>query len=248
MLASDTPFAGSSPFTPEYAARGSEIFLQPKPEYPWRDIVSGTNVQSKNGQIRRMFAVAPNTFRGFHRINQQCPGAKEEFVSYFRDGESKIVAMLRTVENREQLHHIADTLCSEIRDRLTNCKPSQLDSYNKLRKPVDLYLQHLTCMASELRKSRDNLVPLLFLPLDSQIVAHPYIFTVTELSVHRLTRQSTYKDIADSKSYNSLQAIVASRASQVSSTIHCPFHPIYFDLIWNNRFERWGGNLFEASP
>ena len=238
----------SGPFTAAYAIRADQIFLHPNPEYQWRDIVSGTNVRSQSGPTRRMFAVAPNTFRGFHRINQQCPGAKEEFISYFRDDQSRLIAMLNEVNSQADLHKLSETFCKEIRSSLKNCKPSQLESYNKLRKPVDLYLQHLTCMAKELTHLRPRLVPWLHLPLDSQILAHPHIFTSSELSIHRLTRKSTYQDIADPRTYTSLQNIISAKASQLSITLGRPFWPIYFDLTWNNRYERWGGNLFETSP
>lgn len=49
---------------------------------------------------------------------------------------------------------------------------------------MDLYLEHLVAMAVELGDVRARLVPLLFLPLDSQILAHPGLFTEQELAGH----------------------------------------------------------------
>lgn len=195
-----------------------------------------------------MFAVAQNTFRGFYRINQKCPGAKTEFIKYFLDQRAALIDELSSVMTRSQLDRLSNTLCQAVKANLTNCVPSQLHAYNKLRKPIDLYLEHLVAMAVELESARSRLVPLLFLPIDSQILSHPGIFSDRELSSYGLSRSSTYRDVAKETSYAGLQALLSRKAASVANARNRPFHVIYFDLIWNGRHNNWGGNLFETNP
>jgi len=131
---------------------------------------------------------------------------------------------------------------------LINCKPAQLQSYNKIRKPVDLYIEHLVAMAVELEEARAKLAPLLFLQLDSQILAHPGLFTDKELAEHGLTRKSTYKSITAERTYVEIQDLLAHKAATVAESMTRAFHVIYFDLVWNDRYRNWGSNLFETNP
>jgi len=131
---------------------------------------------------------------------------------------------------------------------LRNIKPDQLASYNKVRKPVDLYIEHLVAMSFDLEAARQVLVPLLFLPLDSQILESSELFTNRELAQHGLRRSSTYSEVTTERSYLALQAIITRRANEVANALGRPFWPIYFDLLWNGRHSNWGGNLFESNP
>ncbi|GKT11026.1 hypothetical protein DSTSK_43310 [Desulforhabdus sp. TSK] len=103
-------------------------------------------------------------------------------------------------------------------------------------------------MAADLEEARAKLVPLLFLPLDSQILAHPGLFTERELAAQGLTRGSTYKDITTESTHSAFQALLGQKAAAVTDAHRRPFHVIYFDLVWNDRYRRWGGNLFETNP
>jgi len=155
---------------------------------------------------------------------------------------------LTAIRSRPDLHSLSNRIRDEIRARLHNIQPYQLDSYNKVRKPVDLYIQHLVAMAVELDRVRATLVPFLFLPLDSQILAHPCLFKESELRVHRLSRKSTYRDITSEQTYEALQELTSQKADVVAATRQRPFHVIYFDMIWNHRYRNGGGNLFETNP
>lgn len=235
-------------FSSVYLDKADQVFLHPAPLYSWDEIVSGAPVRSQSGSTRRMFAVGPNTFRGFHRVNKACPGAKEGFVNYCLKQRAALVAALSAVRTRDDLNRLSNRICEDVRDKLSNCSPAQLKAYNKVRKPVDLYVEHLVAMAAELDEVRAGLVPLLFLPLDSQILAHPGLFTESELAAHGLSRASTYKDITAERTHSALQTLLAQKAAAVAEARCRPFHVIYFDLVWNSRYCNWGGNLFETNP
>ena len=143
---------------------------------------------------------------------------------------------------------MANRICEEVRAGLSNIKPDQLASYNKVRKPIDLYIEHLVAMSFELEDDRQVLVPLLFLPLDGQILESSELFTDQELAQHGLRRSSTYSEVMTEESYLALQGIITRRASEVACELGRSFWAIYFDLIWNGRHSCWGGNLFESNP
>ena len=103
-------------------------------------------------------------------------------------------------------------------------------------------------MATELATVRSKLVPMLFLPLDSQMFEHVDVFKEQDLRAHHLSRRSSCKDVADEGTYRSLQDLAASEASTLAKKYGATFHPIYFDLLWNGRHQRQGSNLFELNP
>ena len=235
-------------FTPAYLSKGEAIFLRPSPQYTWQEVVSGADVQSQAGGTRRMFAVDQKTTRAFHRVVKACPGAKEELINYFMAERGALIDALHGVRTRDDLNRLSNRICDDIRTRLTNFTAAQLRPYNMVRKPVDLFLEHLVAMAVELDEVRPKLVPLLYVPLDSWILQHPGLFTDHELSTRRLSRASTYKHVASELTHAELQALLADKAGVVAEARGRAFHPIYFDLIWNHRYRRWGGNLFESNP
>ena len=55
------------------------------------------------------------------------------------------------------------------------------------------------------------------------------------------------KDVASIAQYQDLQRLVQARAHEYSTITGRPFHSIYFDLWWNDRYRRSGGNLFEVN-
>lgn len=247
-MATTTIDVDVSCFPPAYLDKADQVFLCPTPLYSWDEIVSGAPVRSQSGGTRRMFAVGKNTFRGFYRVNKACPGAKEGFVNYFLEQRAALVDALSAVCTRDDLNRLSNRICECVRAKLSNCSPTQLRGYNKVRKPVDLYIEHLVSMAVEMDEVRAGLVPLLFLPLDSQILSHQGLFTESELAAHGLSRASTYKDITAEHTHSALQAMLAEKAVAVAEARCRPFHVIYFDMVWNNRYRNWGGNLFETNP
>lgn len=236
-------------FTLAYLNRAAGVFFHPNPTYAWIDIIRGAAVATESGNIRQMCAVAPNTFRGFHRVNQNAPGAQTVFVEYFSHNRHHILDCLRGVHTRVDLHAFSNQICSAIQANLSNIRPVQLTSYNKLRKPVDLYIEHLVAMADDFAPAdRARLVPLLHLPLDSWMFGTECLFTEAELRANYLRRTSTYSALGTEQAYLNLQGLLIQCAQKITVMRGMPFHVIYFDMLWRNRAANWGHNLFETNP
>jgi len=231
-----------------YMNRAEEIFLQPAHRYPWNEIVTGAMVSIPDGGLRKFMAVDRNTFRGFHKIDKSGVGAGVVFRDYFVEHRDELVSALATTRTVDDLHKLLNRTSENIREGLVNIKPSMLTSYNKIRKPVDLYIEHLVAMARELDGSRERLIPLISLPLDSQMFEHPDVFQDAELRKVGVSRRSTYMEVRSEDAYRYLQGVLRDRAEIVSQSAGRSFHPIYFDLLWNNRHARPGTNLFELNP
>lgn len=219
------------------------LFLRPSPKYAYTDIIRGVRVCGKTSLQK---AVGRNTFRGFYRKSGCDRGASSIFDPYFEEKKAEILESLKKIQSREQLDIYSEKIRQEIKDRLTNVEEKQLLSYNKTRKPVDLYLEHIVSMAEEISDvDRLRLVPFLFLPLDSWIFSSLQLFTVSDLRLFGLSRRSTYKDVETRQAYEQLHRLTLEKARRVSTS----FHPIYFDLLWSERFNRkQAGNLFESNP
>ncbi|MCB1850930.1 MAG: hypothetical protein H6963_01320 [Chromatiaceae bacterium] len=232
----------------QFARRAREIFLEHNVVYPWVEIVEGAHVLRSDGGYRRIAAVESNTSRGFHKIDKAGPGALEVYRDYFVSNRDQLYQALTEVESRQALHAWSEQISGEIRERLTNIKQEMLSPYNKVRKLVDLHLQALVSMSIELADHRLRLVPYLFLPLDSQIISYPTLFTEADLRSVGLNRRATYKDVGSRATYVALQERVAERAVEMSQLTDSTFYPIFFDLLWNRRDTNWGRNLFETVP
>ena len=228
--------------------RAEEIFLKPAHRYSWNDIVTGAMVSVPDAGLRKFLAVDRNTFRGFHKIDKGGVGAGEVFRNYFVQHRDELVSALKDTQSVNDLHALLNRVSGAIREGLVNIKPSMLASYNKIRKPVDLYVEHLVAMALELDASRERLIPLISLPLDSQMFQQPAVFHDAELRKVGVSRRSTYMKVSSEAAYRYLQGVLRDRAETISQTAGRPFHPIYFDLFWNNRSARRGTNLFELNP
>ena len=231
-----------------FPSRAEQIFLRPERQYPWVEIVTGATVLNRHGQTRLIPAVGTNTFRGFHRLNKSAEGPQETFVNFFVSEKRHLVAELTKVKKTDALHQLSNHISEALSKRLENIRSEQLQSFNKVRKPVDLYLEHLVSMAEELAHLRSTLVPLLYLPLDSWILDHPSIFSDDELAHYGLSRGLSFSDITREPVYLALQNLAQAKARIMSARLKTTFHRIYYDLFWNNRFKNWGTNLFETNP
>lgn len=227
--------------------RAESIFLTPRPQYSWKGIVTGVEVRKPHGGTQKLAAVSQNTWRGFHKIDKDCPGAAEGFRGYLLDNAAQLAQELSQVQSVTDLDALADRVREAMQARLTNIRPTMLGSYNKIRKPLDLYFEHEVAMASELADVRSRLTPWLRLPLDSQMFQLPLLFSDRDLQRLHLSRQSTYQMVGSTDQYYALQQIVSDRAGEFSVIAGRDFHPIYFDLWWNERYCRSGGNLFEMN-
>lgn len=219
----------------ELADQAARYFFRPEPELSWEQIVRGTTVVHPDGRIEKIIAVGANTFRGFHRLDKSDTGPQEAFMDFFVAGKRRISIQLDKVRTATDLHELSNRLCAELISELYNVRPDQLRSYNKVRKPVDLYLEHLVRMARELKPLRPVLVPLLFLPLDSWILDHPAVFSGRDLRLLGLDRGLSYGDITAEKTYLALQQLAQQQADTITSSVGVPFHRIYYDMFWNNR-------------
>jgi len=226
-----------------FQALAERLFMKPNPKYAYIDIVRGVKVCGKSAPLK---AVGRNTFRGFYRKPGYNRGASSVFDPYFEENKGAILTSLAKIESRDQMNDFSEKIRKEIRGRLINVEERQLESFNKVRKPVDLYIEHIVAMAEEISESdRSRLIPFLFLPLDSWILGSEHVFTESELRAFGLSRRSTYKDVAARPTYDALHRLTIEKARAVSTS----FHPIYFDLLWSERFKREGaGNLFESNP
>lgn len=230
----------------EISTKAKMIYNAPSTTYSYYDIVLGCNIHYE-GKQKKMYAVAPNTWRGFHKINKSNDGAGIVFKDYLIQNKDSIITRLKDISTAEQLDVFEDSLCAEIRANLSNIKQSMMQSYNKIRKPVDLYIEHIVAMASELNGYRDQLVKFLFIPLDSQMFQSLYIFDVNELSRYAVTRRCSFSDVDTKPKYDGLQNLLTSKARNISHTCGFEYERIYFDLIWRDRYKRTGNNLFQTN-
>lgn len=219
----------------DVAAKAARYFLHPDHVLTWEQIIRGFIVTHPDGRLEKIIAVGPNTFRGFHRLEKSHTGPQETFMDYFVAAKRRLVTDLGKIRTASDLHRLANRIRAEIIAEFYNIDPRQLLSYNKVRQPVDLYLEHLVRMARELQHLRPALIPLLHLPLDSQTLDQPAIFAERELRLHGLSRGLTYSDITREETYLALQQLAQDNANDISSAIGTPFHRIYYDMHWNNR-------------
>lgn len=94
-------------------------------------------------------------------------------------------------------------------------------------------------MAVELRDLRKKLIPLLFVPLDSFILGNDDIIPSEIKKELNIKKGSTFGSIEKRESYLKIQNYLSNVASNISKEIRKNFYPIYFDLLWNNRFKNY---------
>lgn len=229
--------------------KGDQIFNMPEDIYKYNYIINGCIVKNKSGKAERMYAVGSNTWRGFHKKDKEGIGSKEVFTSYFTGNKTFIVNTLKNISSEEELHEFENKICKDIKEKLILCiKENMLNSYNKIRKPIDLYIEHIVSMADDFTEDeRARLSDFLFLPLDSQMFTSEYIFTEVELYKFNLSRNSSFKDVYSESCYKSLQELLELKAQSISKDLDQNMKRIYFDLLWNERFLKEGKNLFETN-
>lgn len=229
---------------------GWRVFFDGRRDYGWDEIVSGKKIENRGA----MFAVAPNTFRGFTRKNKGENGAMHKFVGYFMKNKQSLVGEMKKVESEEALDDLSDRVCSEIKASLDNVMPDRVESYNAMRRPVDLYFEHLVAMSNELQSERNKLSALLFLPLDRPIFESELVFSKAELKCLGVTRAMNARSISSKEQYMKMQRFLRGKSEKIGLLLKeideeykRGFHRIFFDLIWGERFNSDGGNLFLVS-
>jgi len=193
----------------------------------------------------RQHAVKGNTFRGFHREDKCCNGAAFVFRTFIEEKESDIIAFLKKIKCEKELDRCSDELARQLKKRLSeNTKEYQLLPYNKTRKLIDLYLEHLVAMSDQLSQDdRKRLVSLLFLPLDSWMFECEKVFPEDVLSELQINRKMTYSRILEKAHYDKIQKFLAQHSKKEGIKSR-----IYWDLLWGERFMRSGSNLFNVNP
>ena len=228
--------------------KSEEIFLNPKTTYSYNKIINGCSVSNPSGGYKTMYAVGNNTWRGFHKKETSSVGSKYVFTGYFTKNKNSILENLKYLKSSSELNEFENKLCKDLKEILMNyIKENMLQSFNKIRKPVDLYIEHIVSMSEELEEYRQKLIPMLFLPLDSQVLASEHIFTIMQLNKYNLKRSSSFKDVTSFEIYSSLQEQLHDKATKIGNTLNKNFNRIYFDLFWNNRYVKPGLNLFETN-
>ncbi|AKN33764.1 hypothetical protein Ccar_24235 [Clostridium carboxidivorans P7] len=224
------------------------IFLKPTSQFEYEPIITGCKVKNRQGRTKKMYAIAPNTWRAFERIDKASLGASEDFKNYLVFNKKMIISKLKEIKSIEQLDDFENILYNEIKSILSGkVVPKKLSSYNRIRKPIDLFIEHIVCMCSDLESYRLELIPLLFIPLDSQIFSSSYIFSTKQLQDCNVRRKSSFGDLLNIDDYRKLQDILYNKAIDHSKVNNKNFYRIYYDLLWNNRFCNNGENLFETN-
>lgn len=209
---------------------GLKIFYSPNPLLDYNTLVNNS--------------LGPNTYRGFHKVDKNKPGSKEAFTKILIENSNQVIDTLLHVKNESELDAFEKELCKVLKKELKkNIDNRQLSSFNKLRKPVDLIVEHLISMGSDFSSARQILTEHLFLPLDSQMFQSTVLFNDMELKALRLKRNFTFKDIAEMEHYYDIQRFIKQKAKSIG--VH---NRIFFDLLWNDRYKSKGKNLFATNP
>lgn len=209
---------------------GDKVFLSPNP------LLSYDNLAK--------CSLGSNTYRGFHRKDTKKPGAASIFKKFLMEKRSFIQSKIKEVKSEIDLDNLLKELCNSLLAELRiNIRADQLISFNKIRKPVDIVIQHMIAMGEDFNSERTIITNLLFLPLDSQIFQSGFIFTDQEAKNLSIKRNYTFKDIRCESHYSDIQVFLKEKAKRIKLN-----HRIYFDLVWKDRYKSRGTNLFLTNP
>lgn len=174
--------------------RGIDLFLNPLSLLTFEDLVLGTSIKG-----RKIAVLGSNTYRGFHRLNKSNHGAKYFFCKCLTENKGVVIKRLNETTSENDLISLENELDNKLRGLLIrNISEYQLSSFNKTRKPIDIIIEHLVAMMTELDSyKRKLIVHNLFLPLDSQMFQSQLVFSDNEIKELRLRRNFTFKDVKD---------------------------------------------------
>jgi hypothetical protein len=236
--------------------KADDIMVSPQSLYPYSKIICGTDVCSQCGK-KKMYAVASDTFRGFHmtkRAKQEGERGIDAYRKYMNEHGKRIIKMLQKIKDADKLDSFSCEISSKLKKEFQGVVlPKQLEPYNKVRKLVDLTFEHVALMAEELSCNRSNLVKILFLPLDSQMFNCCAVFAADDLKALGIKRDFTYSRITEKDHYRRIQRFLAEKAEKIQESTGTPFCRIYFDLLWGpsglRRIDAEAAkNLFESNP
>lgn len=206
---------------------GDKVFFKPIPTFTYDQLVFERKV------------LESNTYRWFHRRDKLQKGAKEAFDSVLKKEKQHIINSLINAKSEIDIDNLEIYLCKWLKEELKkNTKLYQLESFNKLRKPIDIVIEHLVAMGEEFNSVRQNLINYLFLPLDSRMFQSEIVFSDNEVKALKIKRCFSFKDIEEWNNYYKIQAFLKNKAKEIGIK-----NRIYFDLVWWNRYEN-DTNLF----
>lgn len=225
------------------------IFLNPSALYKYEDIIKGVTV---NGTIKK--AVDLNTTQAFGKkltygnFYDNKKKAMEVCDEFFLSKKDRIINELNShIQTKEAMDAFEHELFMGIQESLLAYTTPTLieESYNRIRKAVELHLEHIVSMASEIdSETRKLLTPLLFLPIDSWIIKNELIFDSKSIYCWGLTRGSSFGKITKKTLFDDMQRYLEKKANEISIVLGTEFHVIYFDVFWKNRLNMPRGNLF----
>lgn len=229
-----------------FIAKAQKVFFNPSPLYDYDSIVEGCIVKDKFGEEWTMRAIDRSIWRGFHRINVNEDGAKNIYVGYLIKNKTSIIDAIKKINNLDELNKFSDNLCSEIQALLKETIKNDKLVYNRIRVPIDLFLEHVISMAKELNCFRKKLIPFLFVPLDEHTIEK--CFTSIELMKEDSKSITTITDIDSFDEYDRLQKILYKKSIERTKEYGEKYYRIYSELLWHDRYKNCsGGNLFETN-
>jgi hypothetical protein len=206
---------------------GTEVFFEKRKTFDYSTLTHGV-------------VLGPNSYRGFHKIDKSKTGSKEAFETVFTKNKDFIITELKNVKNEKELDTIENEICKKLKSALKkNIDNRQLDSFNKLRKPIDIAVEHFIAMGDDFVEVKNIISPFLFLPLDSQMFLSNVVFSDSEIKELRIKRTFTFKDITDKQHYYEIQEYLKTKAQKLGIE-----NRIYFDLIWGDRYKRKSSEIF----
>lgn len=221
--------------------RGKQLFINPETLYTYEEIINGIQIGKKVMQ-----AVDESTFMAFgFRFNENAKNVMKLYKEYFINNKEYIVEKLKCVCCLEDMDNLEKELYDDIYSRLMNSKAENTDSYNRIRKPINLYLEHIISMCDMFGNSeRERIIPYMFVSMDSQIFKCEYIFTKAKRKEFGLKKGMGFGAIKKEEVFYKIQEFLLEEAERITKEIGQEFYRIYFDVFWRNRLESKGENLF----
>lgn len=209
---------------------GNRVFLDPTPLLTYEELVQRS--------------LGSNTYRGFHKVKKDSSGAACAFRSVLLRDKNFIINKIKNAKSRNNINDLVKEVCRRLHLELSeNIREDQLASFNKIRKPMDIVIQHMVAMGEDFTKERGRLTKWLYLPLDSQMFQSDFVFSDAEAKSLNIKRNFTFRSIECENNYMEIQDFLEKKSKNIGLN-----HRIYFDLIWNDRYKSSGTNLFLTNP
>jgi hypothetical protein len=183
--------------------------------------------------------IAGNTYRTFERDGKQPKGASKIVEEILELVSNTLVKDLEKITTRKELHALSNKLRNKIHSGLKGViKVDKIEPYNVCRKLVDLYIGHFVLLSADVSPStRKRLLPLLFVPLDSQIIGK-LLSHLGKVAKNQLSMRFPHTEVQ----YLNMQAMI----TELCNAAKLPAS-IAFDLLWNKRYEASGNDFLEVS-